>query len=137
MVFCCGSDSASSWYFHVAGQGVKEVAGALAYPKFMRGDAKFALYLADNGKREIRRLDAHITDPSGAYNKLMKFMADKWVWGVLPHNCATFAREIILAGGGSLDVLLNCPDKEFAPTKSSTMLWRALRKGCLTASVCS
>lgn len=86
MLFCCGKDSESCWYFHVAGQGVREVAGVLAYLKFMRGSAKFALYLAENGKREIRRLDARISNPSGAYAKLIKFMSDKWIWGVLLHN---------------------------------------------------
>jgi hypothetical protein len=30
------------------------------------------------------------------------------------NNCAVFAREIIVAGGGSVYVLLNCPDGEFA-----------------------
>ena len=114
MIFCCGSNSDNSWYFYVAGQGVKEVMGVWAYPKFIRGDSNFYRYLSDNGKREIRRLDARLTNPAGAYQKLMKFMADKWFWGVLLNNCVVFAREVIVAGGGSVNVLLNCPDKEFA-----------------------
>ena len=113
MLFCCGTSSTNSWYCHVAGQGVREAMGFYAYPKFMRGDANFARYLADNGKREIRRLNAGITDAGGAYRKLTSFMMDKWFWGVLPHNCAAFARDIIEAGNGSVTVLLNCPDQEF------------------------
>jgi len=112
MILCTGTSSANSWYFHVAGQGVKELAGVWAYPKFMRGDANFNRYLQENNKREIRRLDAHIRNPGGAYSKLMILMAGKWFWGVLPHNCASFAKEIIAAGGGNLTVLLNCPDQE-------------------------
>jgi len=88
--------------------------GVYGYPKFMRGDRNYYRYLNDNDKQEIRRLDARLTNPAGAYQKLMKLMADKWFWGVLWNNCAVFAKEIIIAGGGAIEVLLNCPDKEFA-----------------------
>jgi hypothetical protein len=113
MIFCCGTNSEDSWFFHVAGQGMGEIWGVRAYPKFMRGDVNFARYLNDNGKHEIRRLDAKITNPSGSYSKLMEYMSSKWFWGVLPHNCAAFARDIIQAGGGTVTVLLNCPDQDF------------------------
>lgn len=112
MILCVGTSSESATYFHVAGQGLNEAYGVYAYPKFMIGDVNFDRYLIENGKKEIRRLDAKITNPSGAYQKLMLFMAEKWFWKVLPSNCATFAREIIRAGGGDLTVLLNCPDQE-------------------------
>jgi hypothetical protein len=114
MLFCCGNDSDTCWYFHVAGQGLKELGGIRAYPKFMRGDSNFARYLLDNGKKEIRRLDVRITNPQGAYSKLMDAMDNEWYWGVLLHNCATFTRDIVTAGGGQVEVLLNCPDREFA-----------------------
>ena len=113
MLFCCGTNSSDSWYLHVAGQGVREALGFYAYPKFMRGDANFQRYLTENGKHEIRRLDATISNPGGAYMTLMHFMSDKWFWGVLPHNCAAFAKEVIKSGGGNVQVLLNCPDQEF------------------------
>jgi hypothetical protein len=113
MIFCCGTNSDDSWYFHVAGQGVREALGFYAFPKFIRGDANFYRYLSENNKREIRRLDAKFADPSSAYQKLMDYMSNKWFWGVLPHNCAAFAKEIITAGGGDVNVLLNCPDQEF------------------------
>jgi hypothetical protein len=79
----------------------------------MRGDANYQRYLVKNGKVELRRNDVRITKPSGGYTTLMRYMADKWFWQVLPNNCATFTREIIARGGGSLRVLLNCPDQEF------------------------
>ena len=116
MILSCGTSSIDSWYFHVAGQQAGhwwEKSGILAYPKFMRGDANLARYLGENGKKEIRRLDAKIMNPSGAYMKLTSFMSDKWFWKVLPHNCAAFVKEIVKAGGGDLSVLLNCPDQEF------------------------
>jgi hypothetical protein len=121
MLFCCGTSSTDSWYFHVAGQGVGELGGIWGYPKFMRGDSNFYKYLASNGKREIRRLNAKITNPIGAYNKLIEHMASKWFWGVLLNNCVVFARDIVVAGGGSVDVLLNCPDKEFVTKLKGTL----------------
>ena len=114
MIFCCGTNSADSWYFHVAGQGLKEWGGVRAFPKFMRGDQNFNRYLKENDKHEIRRIDCNITNPSGSYRTLMSYMAKVWYWKVLPHNCATFASDVINAGGGNISVLLNCPDQEFA-----------------------
>jgi hypothetical protein len=111
MILCAGNNSATSWYFHVAGAGRSEIYGVYAYPKFMR-EADYVRYLADNGKHEIRRIDAGIKNAGKAYTRLMELMADKWFWRVLPHNCASFAKEIVEAGGGSLQVLLNCPDQE-------------------------
>src|ERR1700686_229950 len=81
MLLAIGSNSANVWYLHVAFQGVGEVGaiGAIqdgriwdavkdyalgnsgiltGYPKFMRGDAAYNRYLEENGKHEIRRLDA-------------------------------------------------------------------------------
>jgi hypothetical protein len=104
----------------VAGAGVREVLGVHAYPKFMREEG-YNRYLLENSKHEIRRLDARITNPSGAYSKLMGLMADKWFWGVLPHNCASFVTEIIRAGGGDLTVRLNCPDQEFVRKLGATI----------------
>ena len=111
MIFCTGSNSDNATYFHVAGAGFKELAGVYAFPKFM-SESGYRRYLSENGKREIRRRDVNFTTPSGAYQKLMQIMSDKWVWAVLPHNCATFAKEIVTAGGGDLSVILNCPDEE-------------------------
>jgi hypothetical protein len=111
MILCAGTSSDTSWYFHIAGQGISELAGIYAYPKFMR-EAGYNRYLDENGKSEIRRLDAQISNPAGAYNKLMDLMNKKWFWRILPNNCATFVKEIISAGGGNLRVLFNCPDQE-------------------------
>lgn len=115
MILCAGNNTATSWYFHVAGAGRSELYGVYAYPKFMR-EADYFRYLADNGKHEIRRLDASIKNPDKAYDRLTHLMADKWFWRVLPHNCASFAKEIVEAGGGTLTVLGNCPDQEVVNT---------------------
>ena len=111
MILCCGTDSNNSWYCHVAGAGAREVWGVWGYPKFMREEGYFR-YLSDNGKKEIRRLDCKIKKADASYQKMTDLMQDKWFWGVLINNCATFVKEIINAGGGDLSVMLNCPDQE-------------------------
>jgi hypothetical protein len=112
MILSTGTNSANAWYFHVAGQGAKEVWGVYAVPKFMR-EPGYRQYLLENTKHEIRRLDAKIKNPAASYQKLTDLMNDSWTWGVLIHNCATFVQQIINAGGGDLSVALNCPDQEF------------------------
>jgi hypothetical protein len=111
MMLCAGNSSDTAWYFHVAGAGAREAFGVYAFPKFMR-EKDYHRYLCDNGKHEIRRLNAQIVNPSGAYRKLTELMISKWCWKVLPDNCATFVKEIVKAGGGNLDVTWNCPDQE-------------------------
>jgi hypothetical protein len=69
MLLCAGTSSDTSWYFHVSGNGVRELYGVYAYPKFMR-EKDYHWYLRENNKYEIRRLDAAITNPSGAYRHL-------------------------------------------------------------------
>lgn len=111
MLLCAGVSSSTSWYFHVAGDGIHELYGVYGYPKFMR-ESQYNRFLRDNGKHEIRRVDAKIINPSSAYKKLSHLMTSKWFWKVLPDNCVTFIREIVSAGGGDLKVMLNCPDQE-------------------------
>ena len=116
MLLCAGSSSDTAWYTHVAGiagdDGGVHVAGVYGYPAFMR-EAGYQRYLRENGKKELRRMDAAIKDPAAAYRTLMQLMSNKWFWKVLPDNCAAFVREIVAAGGGDLTVMLNCPDQEF------------------------
>jgi hypothetical protein len=128
MLLCCGVSSTDSWYFQVAGQGVRELWGVRAIPKFMRGDGNFMRYLNDSGKFEIRRLDATIRDPSGAYNRLMNYMLNPWFWGVVINNCAIFVREIIAAGGGNLSVILNCPIRR-SNWSATSRPWRVCLRG--------
>ena len=116
MLLCTGSNSNDCWYLHVAGVAGLErelhIPEVYGYPACMREDG-YRRYLSENGKREIRRINAKISNPSGAYTRLMQLMSSRWVWGVLPHNCAAFVKEVVQAGGGDVTVLLNCPDQEF------------------------
>ena len=127
MILCTGPANGNKWYFHVAGQGVEEALGVYAYPKFMLEDG-FHRYLRENGKHELRRLDAKLQYPEKAYDRLMTLMSGKWFWGVLIHNCATFVQEVISAGGGDLNVVLNCPDQEVKAVRAILNVESGLQK---------
>lgn len=92
-----------SWYFHIAG-GYK-------IPKFMH-ESGYMRYLKENNKHEIRRWFIKLPDPEGAHAKLHEMINKRWLWGILPNNCATFVEEVLQAGGSHAGVYLNCPTME-------------------------
>ena len=91
------------WYFHVDGWNSR--------PWFMREEG-YMRYLRENNKREIRRWIVNIPDPIGAHVKLVQLLAEKWQWGILPHNCVNFVEEVVQAGGSSAGMYFNCPSIE-------------------------
>ena len=92
-----------SWYVHIA--------GVYKMPKFMH-ESGYMRYLKENGKREIRRWNIKLPNPQGAYGKLEELIGKPWLWGVLPHNCASFVEEVVRAGGSKAGMYFNCPTAE-------------------------
>lgn len=88
------------YYFHVA-----ELRG---YPRYMTEDG-YKKYLKEAGKVELRRLSVRIPNPSGSLIRIESLLSEKWTWGAVPHNCVTFAEDVISAGGGTWASLSNCP----------------------------
>ncbi len=101
MLLCVENGDGHKVYFHVT-----ELYGP---PKMMSEDG-YRCYLADQGKHEIRREDGKIHDPAAAYRKLMELVSQRWLWTPGPHNCVSFAQQVIEAGGGHYSNPLNCPD---------------------------
>jgi hypothetical protein len=92
-----------SWYVHIA--------GFYKAPKFMH-ESGYQRYLRESGKREIRRWIVRLPNPAGAHRKLEELIAKPWLWGILPHNCASFAEEVLQAGGSKAGMYFNCPSVE-------------------------
>lgn len=90
-------------YFHIAGFNNK--------PKIMTQNG-YLRYLKENGKREIRRWVVSIPDPAGAHRKLDELLAKRWLWLMLPQNCASFVEEVVRAGGSKAGQYFNCPSME-------------------------
>lgn len=79
-------------------------------PRYMDG-AGFKRYLSETGKSEWGRVDGKITSAGGATAYLQKRCLSTWFWGAVAHNCVSFVREVIAAGGGSLAGDSNFPWK--------------------------
>lgn len=94
---------AGAFYFHVAGFDDP--------PRYMLADG-FTRYLKETGKHEIRRTFVKVPNPLGAHQKLEELLATKWMWLVLPHNCAAFCEDVLAAGGSKAGLYSNCPALE-------------------------
>lgn len=95
--------AANGYYFHVAGPYVR--------PKFMQ-ELGFVRYLRENRKRVLSRRPVDIKNPAGAQAKLDELMSKRWLWLMVPNNCASFLEQIVQAGGSSAGLWLNCPTLE-------------------------
>lgn len=79
------------------------------YP-LMMDSSGYQRYMSENGKKELGRLYYTLPNPDAAINRLIELMQQKWAWGAIVHNCASFAEHIVKVGGGV--VFLNkCPTK--------------------------
>lgn len=92
--------NAGSYYFHID--------GPYDYPWYLT-ELGYGRYLQENAKRELRRVRVQLTSPLAAQEKLEELSARKWLWRVLPHNCASYVEEIFKAGGSKVSSLANCP----------------------------
>lgn len=87
-------------YTHIA-----EVNG---YPHFMNQNG-YDRYLRENGKIELKRVRVNVPYPMKAKIKLEQLKYERWVWMVLPNNCAHYVEEILQAGGCNFELKSNCP----------------------------
>jgi len=98
-----GISSSDGSYFQVA-----EMNG---FPRIM-SESGYYRYLRTNRKTEITRYAVSLPNPDGAVNRLVEVMQKKWLWMVLPNNCAAFVEDIVRAGGSSAGLYSNCPRLE-------------------------
>jgi hypothetical protein len=91
------------WYVHIS--------GFYKAPKFIP-ESGYKRYLNENGKREIRRWQIKLPNPKGAYDKLHELVQKPWLWGIVAHNCTSFAEEVVQAGGSKAVQYFNCPIAE-------------------------
>ncbi len=87
------------------------VAGLRTEPRQMN-EAGYKRYLDENGKRELKRFRVKISKPNSAMFEIEQLLSVKWMWGVLPHNCASFVETVVSAGGSSAGLYMNCPALE-------------------------
>lgn len=87
------------------------VAGVYTEPRLM-DEAGYQRYLKETGKAELKRFPVRITDGNAAMREIEVLLSKKWLWGILPHNCARFVEDVVAAGGSKAGLYLNCPALE-------------------------
>lgn len=103
------SSKGGGYYFHVTGDpNAKGLGKVRGYPMYMN-DAGYRRYLKETGKSELRRKPISLPNPDAAFLYIESLLAEKWTWGVLPHNCVAFVEAVIQAGGGNWGSYSNCP----------------------------
>ncbi|MFZ4546374.1 MAG: hypothetical protein ACOYN4_03010 [Bacteroidales bacterium] len=64
--------------------------------------------MEEHKKTGLKRFQVQIANKNKAMKKLEELISKTWLWGVLPHNCASFVEEIIQAGGSGAGLYSNC-----------------------------
>ena len=90
-------------YFHFDGPKLYE------YPRYLEGDSEYRAYLAGSNKIELLRKSLTIPHPDAAEARLNELMHNEWLTFIGSHNCASFASEVIHAGGNFWTLPRHCP----------------------------
>lgn len=93
------------------------------YPLTMSHEG-FQRFLRESRKKEIRRTRVSLPRPDKAAAKLEEVLSTKWLWKVLPDNCARFAEVVLQAGGTGEGLWSNCPALEPWHTRMASPLRR-------------
>lgn len=95
---------------NVQGYGIVHISGMFKKPYFLAHFEEFHRYLRDNNKTVLDRYNFVLPNPDGASRRFYQLTYEPWRWLGLVHNCATFIRDILAAGGIASFYPANCPD---------------------------
>lgn len=94
-------------YFHFNGPSL------FNYPRYMT-ESEYRAYLRTEGKTEVMRRRSEVPHPGKATAKLRELMDGKWLSFLVSHNCASFAGEVLQAGGNFYTIPDHCPAMDLA-----------------------
>lgn len=109
-------------YFHFTGPSL------FNYPLYIPGHGNYQRFLNENGKRELLRKSVTISKPDRALERLLLLMNNKWLSLLGAHNCASFAVEVLRAGGNFYDMPDHCPALDLATDAFFESIFGPLRK---------
>lgn len=79
-------------YFHVGGISSDTI--------MTMSSVEYSSYLRSSGKRELKREQVSVPNPSGALTRLNHWLANpRWSYNLLQNNCAHFVLDVLKAGG--------------------------------------
>lgn len=97
-------------YFHFNGPSIFD------YPKYL-SENEYRSFLRSENKQELLRRKANISFPDKAAFRLLQLLNGKWLTFLVSHNCASFAGEILRAGGDRHSIPDHCPAMDMASEK--------------------
>lgn len=80
----------------------------LEYPKMLT-DSELTAYIQGRNRKVMFTYTVEVPRPEKAATELRLLMNNKWQTWVMAHNCATFAKSVLKAGGANLTYLEYCP----------------------------
>lgn len=95
---------------NVVGFGYRHLRGETARPRYLRTSLGFDRYLRENQKRVYGRYSFEFSSPACATRRYCHLIAEYWKYGLIRHNCASFVRSILSAGGISGNFPVQCPN---------------------------
>lgn len=108
-------------YFHFNGPSFFD------YPKYMT-EEEYRAFLHSEGKEELLRRQANLPYPQKAAAKLLELLNGKWLTFLVSHNCASFAGEVLQAGGNRHLIPDHCPAMDLASEKFWDRIFSPIRQ---------
>jgi hypothetical protein len=106
-------------------KGYVHIDGLYNYPVYLSDEEFRDLYLDRWHKQVVAVQKVTLPDPTNAMRELVDLCQKRWFWGGLWHNCFDFCKQILQAGGASLEDieglsipshrLLNLAIRDFSP----------------------
>lgn len=90
-------------YFHFVGPSPFD------YPKVIPSESEYQAFLTGGKKHELMRRRCSVPHPEKAAERLSQLLHNRWLTFVGNHNCASFAAQILHAGGNFYDMPSHCP----------------------------
>ncbi|KTD54695.1 hypothetical protein [Legionella quateirensis] len=86
-------------------KGYVHIDGLYNYPVYISDEEFRDFYLDKWRKRVVAVQKVPLENPDNASKELVKLCQQRWFWGGLWHNCFDFCKQVLIAGGASLEHL--------------------------------
>ena len=107
-------------------KGYVHIDGLYNYPVYISDEEFRDFYLDKWRKRVVAVQKVPLENPDNASKELIKLCQQRWFWGGLWHNCFDFCKQVLIAGGASLEQLDGYPIPSYRLMDLATKNFRPL-----------
>ena len=80
-----------------------QISSANWYPEHLDSN-QMAAYFKENNNKIAFEIKLDVPDEDAMREQLNRLSQKRWLWGACTHNCLSFTKEVLLAGGVSPDI---------------------------------